>query len=260
MRYFADADTDVGIKKKNNQDSLTVKIANTPSGEALIAVICDGMGGLAKGELASAVVVQAFSDWFTYDFPRILSDGWIDRDIIRDSWTSIVEDCNSKLWRFGAENNIKLGTTITVLMFFKDVYYIMNVGDSRAYHITNSSIKQITKDHTLVAREVEMGNMTEEEAMASPSRSVLLQCIGASSEINPDFFIGTVIPGSVYLLCSDGFRHAVTPNEIATEFSPDVIIDRSSMKMKIRQLIELNKQRLETDNISAILIRTIQGV
>ena len=117
-------------------------------------------------------------------------------------------------------------------------------------------LKQITTDQTFIAREIALGHMTEEEAMMDSRRNVLLQCIGASNEVFPEMFFGPVQKDAAYMLCSDGFRHEITPEEIYGYMNPSVLFDEKSMNDNTVSLIELNKQRMETDNISAVLIRT----
>lgn len=98
--------------------------------------------------------------------------------------------------------------------------------------------------------------MTPEQAAVDPQRNVLLQCIGASSVIQPDFFSGKLSEGQVYLLCCDGFRHTIQPQEIHQALNPAVMTSEQAMQNALVALTELNKRRLEEDNISAILIRT----
>ena len=99
--------------------------------------------------------------------------------------------------------------------------------------------------------------MTQEEAERDPRRNMLLQCIGASKTVKPDFVDGTVSENECYMLCSDGFRHMITEDEIKAAFAPSVNATEEQMKSNIIKLIELNKERNETDNISAILIKTV---
>lgn len=118
------------------------------------------------------------------------------------------------------------------------------------------TVTVLTKDQTVVAREVELGHLTPEEAEKDSRRSVLLQCIGASDEVYPDMFFGDTKLNAVYMLCSDGFRHEITENEIYQYLNPNVMVDADGMKRNMDSLIDLNKQRQERDNISAVSIRT----
>lgn len=254
MNYIVSANTDIGIVKSTNQDSLSVKVINTSIGRMSFAILCDGMGGLSKGEVASASVIRAFDLWVSNDLPR-LCNAPIDGNVIKNQWEKILLDQNSMIKTYGARQGVKLGTTAVVMLLTDTNYYIMNVGDSRAYEFTDV-MTQITNDQTFVAREVALGNMTPEQAEVDERRSVLLQCIGASEEVYPDFFVGATRQNATYMLCSDGFRHEITADEIFAKFQPGVLLDDISMNQNTLDLIELNKQRNERDNISVVLVRT----
>ena len=148
-----------------------------------------------------------------------------------------------------------MGTTVTAILLTEKRYYILNIGDSRIYEICED-VKQLTKDQTVVAREVALGNMTEEEARYDTRRNVLLQCVGASENVYPEFVFGETKKNAVYMLCSDGFRHEVSKEEFFQEFCPENMTNKTVMFQKITELIERNKQRGESDNITAALIRT----
>ena len=254
MNYIVSANTDVGLVKDTNQDSLSVKVINTALGRMVFAVLCDGMGGLSKGEVASATVIKAFEQWVYNELP-LLCNSEIDADIINMQWKRIITEQNNSIKSYGAKQGVKLGTTAVIMLLTDTKYYIMNVGDSRAYEI-KEGLNQITADQTFVAREVAFGNMTPEQAEVDPRRSVLLQCVGASEEVYPDFFTGEIKTEATYMLCSDGFRHEISIDEIYTRFSPEALLDEFTMNQNSVDLIELNKSRGERDNISVVLIRT----
>ena len=114
----------------------------------------------------------------------------------------------------------------------------------------------MTEDQTLVAREVRRGNMTPEQAEADPRRNVLLQCIGASRVVVPQFLQFDFDINQTYMMCSDGFRHKVSEQEIHKAFSPSVISDKQVVIDNSKALVELNKSRMETDNITVLTIKT----
>lgn len=254
MNFIVSANTDIGIVKNTNQDSLSVKVINTSIGRMSFAILCDGMGGLAKGEVASASVIRAFDEWVNNELP-LLCSAPLDENTIKAQWEKILLDQNNIIKTYGARQGVKLGTTAVVMLLTDNQYFIMNVGDSRAYEFTET-MAQLTNDQTFVAREVALGNMTPEQAEVDERRSVLLQCIGASEEVYPDFFVGETKQNATYMLCSDGFRHEITPDEIFAKFQPGVLLDDSTMNQNTLDLIELNKQRNERDNISVVLVRT----
>ena len=254
MHYIISASTDIGIKKSTNQDSLTVKILDTQQGKMVFALLCDGMGGLAKGEVASSELVEAFQTWVVEELPEIC-DKPIEDSVIRQQWSRIAETQNNRIINYGNHCGIRLGTTVVAMLITEERYYIMNVGDSRAYELAEG-IRQLTKDQTLVEREIALGNLTPEEAESDPRRSVLLQCIGASEDVYPDFFFGRTRKNAVYMLCSDGFRHEVSSYEIFEMLEPNRMLDEKTMRQNVEYLIGLNKSRMEQDNISVITIRT----
>lgn len=254
MNYIVSANTDIGLTKDTNQDSLSVKVINTDQGKLAFALLCDGMGGLAKGEVASASVIKAFDRWVAEELP-FLAAAPLDEEILKNQWNNIIQEQNKTIQAYGGRLGVKLGTTVVLLLITEEKYFIMNVGDSRAYEISDN-LYQLTKDQTFVAREVELGNMTPEQAEVDQRRSVLLQCVGASNTVCPDFFVGNSKTNATYMLCSDGFRHEVTPQEIFDKMQPDVLLDDATMNQNTIDLIELNKQRSERDNISVVLIRT----
>lgn len=254
MNYIVAAKTDIGTTKDTNQDSFSVKVINTQQGRMVFAVLCDGMGGLAKGEVASATVIKAFDKWVNEDLPTLCRDT-IEDYVIREQWCSIIEKQNELIKTYGERQGLRLGTTAVVMLLTQDKYYILNVGDSRAYELS-SKLKQITVDQTFVAREVALGNMTEEQAKLDERRNVLLQCVGASDKVYPEMFYGDVLKDSVYMLCSDGFRHEVTSEEIFENLRPELMTDDNIMYQHAETLINVNKQRNERDNISVVLIRT----
>ena len=254
MNFIVSATTDIGLTKSTNQDSYNVRVFSTNQGKVVLAVLCDGMGGLSKGEVASASVVNAFCKWADTRLPILCENEITDSDI-RADWVGIATDYNEKIKNYAASCGTNMGTTVTAMLLTESRYYIINVGDTRAYEIADA-VTVLTKDQTVVAREVELGNLTPEEAERDSRRSVLLQCIGASDEVYPDMFFGDTKLNAVYMLCSDGFRHEITEDEIHQYLNPNVMVDADGMKQNMDAHIDLNKQRQERDNISVVSIRT----
>lgn len=253
MKYVGMAETDVGISKKTNQDSVCIKIAETPDKKQIVlAVVCDGMGGLEKGELASATVIRCFNEWFEKVLPEKIDNySW---DKLGEEWKDMITEQNQKILSFGKLLRVNLGTTLSAMLIMEDKYMIAHVGDSRIYSITNK-VEQLTEDQTFVTREVKRGTMTMEQAMADPRRNMLLQCVGASRIVEPEMIFGEVVPDSVYMLCSDGFRHVINEQEMYDVFGRDKTDKPEEMRQRIRLLINTVKDRGEKDNITAALIK-----
>lgn len=254
MNFIVCANTDIGTTRINNQDSVLVKVMNTAQGRMVLAVLCDGMGGLQKGEAASAVVIRAFDQWALTELP-ILCDQELTDARIQRSWERIIYQLDELIKEYGKKETVTLGTTAVILLLTKQRFYILNVGDSRAYELTDK-IKQLTVDQTYVNREIILGNMTEQQAKKDPRRNILLQCIGASETVHPAMFFGDTKRNAVYMLCSDGFYHEVTVDEIYEKLQPSVVTDRDRMQENIIKMTDISKKRGEKDNISVALIRT----
>lgn len=256
MRYITAYASDVGIKKETNQDAILIKKARTEQGEVLFAVICDGMGGLEKGEVASGEVIQRFGKWFHEELPQMLYEGFEEQTLWK-RWKELVLEENQRIEIYGKKNGVSLGTTLTAFLAVAEQYYVVHVGDSRIYELSDM-LYQITEDQTLVAREIAAGRLREEQAETDPRKSVLLQCIGASKIVEPVFYKGKVKENAAYMLCSDGLRHVCTPAEMWNSFCFAANLDEKMMKHNILAFIEMLKQRQEKDNISCILIKTIR--
>ena len=142
MNFIISANTDIGTVKATNQDSLHVKTINTSQGRMVFAIMCDGMGGLAKGEVASATVVKAFMDWSVTSLPA-LCNAPLEDTVIRAQWEQIITRENERIKAYGASQGVRLGTTVVAMLLTQNRYYILNVGDTRAYEIV-SGLRQIT--------------------------------------------------------------------------------------------------------------------
>ena len=255
MSFLATVHTDAGIGKENNQDSALQIEARTDFGDVMLSVVCDGMGGLDKGVVASATVIEAFSEWFEKELPKLIHLEDVERMIFGE-WEELILDCNQKISAYADELRIKMGTTLNAILFLRGRYYIANVGDSRAY-LLSDGLYQLTKDQTLVQREVDMGRLTAEKAAVSPRRNILLQCVGASPIVTPDYYSGSFAAGQVYMQCSDGFRHVVTGEEIYRYLNTQELTDERKMADNAVYLTELNKNRQEKDNITVLLVKVV---
>ena len=252
MEYIAACDTDVGITKTINQDSVCVKTAKTGTGRAALILVCDGMGGLSRGELASAEVIRSFAGWFDRELPFELPE-W-DWQTAAHNVISRLRRLNAKLCEYGRRECMQLGTTATGIIAVNSEFMTFHVGDTRIYKISDK-LSQLTDDHTFVNREVKRGNMTPEEARTDPLRNALVQCIGVTDDVFPEVKLGNLENGVNYMICSDGFRHVLREKELFEELSPKTLRTKDDMKKKLRQLIDTVKSRDESDNITAALFR-----
>lgn len=253
MQYFYSCYTDVGIRKQVNQDACVVKAMRRQGKNYLLAVMCDGVGGLSSGEVASANAVREFSEWFEHELVDLLEGDENLDDILFQRWNLLINKINDSLVEYGKKQHEKLGTTLSCLLITGNEYYIAHVGDSRIY-LMNPGLQQLTEDQTLVAKEVREGILTPEQALTDPRGNIILQCVGAMKRVAPDFIKGHFSGDVTFLLCTDGFRHKISEEEIMNylgEYTPP-----ESMKQNLHFLTETVKERGEKDNITSILIKT----
>ncbi|SDB51867.1 Serine/threonine protein phosphatase PrpC [Pseudobutyrivibrio sp. YE44] len=260
-KFKTDTYTDIGTKKDVNQDALVLKQASVRGiGNVCFGCLCDGMGGLSCGEIASAAFIHRMDEWFNVQLPYLFTrtDFTEQLDIesihsniylrqVKKDWSAIVQEMNLRLKNYGNNLAIKLGTTVVAILLINDEYLIMNVGDSRAYLISDYESRVLTHDHSYVQQQIDLGNMTEEEANNSNKKSLLLQCIGASEQVIPSFYSGNCNPSDKILLCSDGFWRKLDIEEMK---------NTAKKKNGLETMTKMVIERGETDNISSLLIAT----
>lgn len=256
-KYTTAAVSDAGIVKEVNQDCVLIEEAMTPGGTVLLVAVCDGMGGLRGGEDASAIMTGVLSQWFEETLPSILYDKnfLLDQDAFKAELSVAVRIADNKIKRTVMGES---GTTVTAALFLNNKYYIANVGDSRAYILRNN-FTQLTTDQTLVQQLIDQGLISHEEAERHPQKNVLLQCVGASDTISPEFLFGDVEKGDIFVVCSDGFRHVITVNEFEAALRTGDEVTEGNLQKKLVKLVNTVKTRGERDNISAVVIHVSCG-
>lgn len=247
MRYMATGLTDKGRRKKVNQDTvLILKIGKQK--EDVLAVVCDGMGGLDKGELASREAVKAFLNWSRLSYME-LEDREIPEefeDLLYESWESLLQQIHRKVYLYGKKNRIRIGTTVTAMLFRDENYYIAHVGDSRGYEVTKKGERRLTQDQTLADI---MGGKYEKDS------NVLIQGLGASDTIRPVYQSGKVKRTAVYLLCSDGLGNKIEDEEFSRYLKETEKPDIQILEKAGKALIKEARRRGEGDDISILLIQ-----
>lgn len=253
MNYVAGSVSDIGIKRKSNQDSFCYELAEYQGEKIAYMVICDGMGGFSKGELASAEVLTAFDRWFHNRMPAILESGF-SAEALREEWYALAESENRRISEYASKNRLKMGTTLTAALFLREQYYVIHIGDSRLYEIRDSEVIQVTHDHTVTQREIDNGFLSPDDAELDPRQHILLQCLGAGRDIAPDFVVGTVRPDTSYLMCSDGFRHKFSKAEMQERLNAGSNLSKKKIEHNLRESMDWIKDRGESDNITAGLL------
>ncbi len=205
--------TDKGAVRKDNQDSFIIEKCD--AADCTIFAVCDGMGGANAGELASQISNKAF---VSYIYERLTARGRKKTDIPQ-MLTDACKEANGVSYEYSMfdETCRGMGSTIVGGVIKNNGSgYIVNVGDSRAYLISRNAgtIKQITKDHSLVQEMVEAGMITKEQAKNHPQKNIITRAVGSEATVKADLFPVSIDAGDVLLLCSDGLTNTVADEEI----------------------------------------------
>jgi serine/threonine protein phosphatase PrpC len=235
--------TDVGCQRSTNQDTLgnlVGQFANRTDELGLLYAVADGMGGHARGEVASALAIEnLFARYYA-------SDPDVDP---RENLAQVMIATNSAVHQAGSGNDDRgMGTTLTLALLQGRTLYVGNVGDSRTYRIRAGQIEQLSEDHSLIGEQVRQGLLSEAQAKKSNVRNVITRAVGYRAHVEPDTFAFPVEAGDILLLCSDGLHGLVENSELAE------ILSTQPLAQAVPALIALAKQRGGPDNITALAI------
>lgn len=223
--------TDVGRLRKNNQDAIIL-------GNGL-AGVADGMGGHKGGEIASAGLRDGLLRETKGSKPS------------REKLEEAVQKVNLELWeqQEGDASLSGMGTTLTVIWPTESDMLIGQVGDSRAYLLRNSTLTQVTEDHSMVADMVRKGVLTEEQAACHPMRNYITRAVGTEAKIEVDMTIHDRQTGDRWLICSDGLHGMISTEKLAG------LMGNENLEYAADQLLQAALEGGGKDNISLILIQ-----
>lgn len=238
--------TDKGAVRRDNQDCFIIE--NRPKGNCAVAVVCDGMGGAKAGDFASRLSAKTFVSSvyealptrlrFTRGYEKLLRDGC-------NAANGVVYEYS----RFEPEYN-GMGTTIVGGVITRHKAYLVNAGDSRAYHLRRKKITQITRDHSYVQELLNSGAITAEEARTHPKKNIITRALGVDKQLACDYFEVPLKIGDGILLCSDGLTNTVTDSEILKAYEAF-----GEPKQVCDMLMALALERGARDNVSVVLIK-----
>lgn len=237
------AKTDVGAFRDNNQDAfLTGTFVN---GDAW-AVVCDGMGGVSGGQIASKLCVEKAS--------TVIKKGYRNRMSVKSAKNlleSAVSAANAVVFEEALKDNeLKgMGTTIVAVVIIGSIAVIAYVGDSRAY-IINDTVTQVTKDHSLVQLMIDTGRITPEEAKTHPDKNIITRAVGIENFVDIDIEIVDISAEDKLLLCTDGLSGAVENNDILN-------IVKEYNEVSAEKLIEKAIENGSRDNITAVIVDSV---
>jgi serine/threonine protein phosphatase PrpC len=235
MRVECASRTDVGLKRKVNEDSLLA------APERSLWVVADGMGGHEAGEVASAMVVEALG--------RLAPSE--DLDHLADEAVASLRHVNGELIDLARARDLDrtIGTTVVGLALAGESYRCFWAGDSRAYLLRDGMIRRLTRDHSLVQTLVDSGMIKPEEADRHENSNVITRAVGVSETLEVDIVSGDARPGDRFMLASDGLTRVVDDQEIAAE------LERGSPADAAERLVQTVLARGAPDNVTIVVLR-----
>jgi protein phosphatase len=252
MRISGIGATDIGRKRQLNEDYFIC------DNETNIYLVADGMGGVPGGELASKMAVDAFlakiqpllqDEEVTLPFELNANNGYIP-SLLKYA----IEEANSTVYQYGFHDPSKkgMGTTFTAAITYEEKLYVGHIGDTRLYRVRSGKIVQLSEDHTLVQQLVKDGHITPKEACHHPKKNVITRSLGPKPKVKIDILCEQLIPGDIYLLCSDGLYEMVEEEDFSSELLP---LEGNGLESAGKKLIKLANKGGGKDNITLVLFR-----
>ncbi len=235
--------TDVGNVREQNQDYYQISRLDE---ETLLAVVCDGMGGAKAGNVASRLACEVFTEEVARSFKKEMTLQEMER-VIRSAAglanVSVFE--HSQL----SEEFRGMGTTLVTALLCPKGTLVLNIGDSRAYHIGAEGVSCVTTDHSVVQLMVQRGELTPEQAKTHPSKNLITRAVGTGPQVAADVFTPATQEGDFLLLCTDGLSNQMADQEILFE-----VIHGARVDDCCQRLLEIAKERGAPDNVTSVLI------
>ncbi len=243
----------VGLQREHNEDALfaltTLLASNGTTYPFGIYIVADGMGGHQYGEVASEVAVRTMSEHLIEHIYRpIFQINQQSPDApLRDILEAGVNLAHNAILGFAPGG----GTTLTLVLILDNQMAIAHVGDSRVYEVKlNGAMRALTRDHSLVKRLEELGQLTPEEAAVHPQRNVLYRALGQGEPFEPEIITAPVPESGYLLICSDGLWGVIPEKTIG-----NIIKTAPTLHEACQQLVDAANEAGGPDNISAILVR-----
>ena len=235
--------TDIGKVRAQNQDAFRIVDLDR---HTVLAVVCDGMGGAKSGNIASKLAVDVFVEEVRCSYKSSMSQEQCEQ-LLR----SAVKLANYTVYDQSRqfEEFAGMGTTLVAALVSGKNATVVNVGDSRCYHVTRSDIYRVTVDHSLVQVMLDRGDLTPEEARNYPGKNFITRAVGTEPTVESDVFAVRMERGEALLLCSDGLHNEVDDQEILFE-----VVHGVNNEECCQRLLDIANMRGAPDNVTSVLI------
>ena len=237
--------TNRGKVRRQNQD--VFKVLFDEERNVAVLVVCDGMGGARAGNVASALAAESFM----HHMGKYVEDVGVQSDAAMKMADAVLAANRAVFEKsISDEECVGMGTTLAAAISTSEGEVVVNIGDSRVYHVTDSDITQVTKDHSVVEDMVSRGDLTRAEARRHPNKNLITRALGTNHEEEPDVFFLNLNQGEYILLCSDGLSNVVLDFEILLALQQG-----TSVKECCEKLVEIALSRGAPDNVTAVIFQ-----
>jgi len=255
VRIHSGFASNTGMVRDVDEDSIlavqyTTLCEGLPSVSVGFFAVCDGIGGADAGEVASRIAVQALGERILKQVVLVMAEGeTLLPERVVEVMRSAVEYANQNILAYRHQENLDMGSTLSCALIIGQNVWIANVGDSRTYILHAGQLRQISRDHSLVAGLLAAGMIEADEVFTHPQRNIILRSLGDKVNVSVDIFTETVEPGDLILICCDGLWEMVRPPEIVGTMQsfPD---PQDACKELVRQANQAGGE----DNISVIVV------
>jgi protein phosphatase len=236
--------TDPGCVRPQNQDAFKMEQLDK---NALLCVVCDGMGGAKSGNVASTLAVDVFTQEVLAAYKSGMSFEQMSALML-----SAGKTANTAVYTKAqqGEEFRGMGTTLVAALIQGKCAAVLNVGDSRAYRINRGGIRRVTTDHSVVELMIQRGEVTQEEARHYPGRNLITRAVGTESDVKCDLFRLDLDRGDCVLLCSDGLTNLVDDQEILFE-----VVHGANKQRCCQSLLKIAQNRGAPDNVTCVLVQ-----
>ena len=241
MEYWGLSDT--GKVRAQNQDAFRIEELDR---HTVLAAVCDGMGGAKSGNIASRLAIDVFTDEVLRSYKPGMGPeqvGQLLENAVKLANFTVYDQARQ------FEDFAGMGTTLVAALVSGKNAAVINVGDSRCYHITRDDIRRVTVDHSLVQLMVDRGELTEEQARDYPGKNYITRAVGTEPTVESDIFHIRVERGDALLLSSDGLHNEVDDQEILFEVVHGVNNDNCCQR-----LLDIANMRGSPDNVTSVLV------
>lgn len=247
MKFSVYGITDVGKRRAINEDNFVIYGFNNSNVGFLL--LADGMGGHNAGEVASLTAVETVK----HELEKTVEETQHDRIVY--NLLSSIDYANKKVFELAIHDITKagMGSTFVAAYVVENKLYLANIGDSRAYLVTENDVVKMTVDHSVVQELVDGGSITPEEAAVHPDKNIITRALGTEQFVDADLFEYSLKSGDYILLCSDGLYEMINDSLFY-----EILKKHENLEDAAKEMVEIANENGGRDNITVIILKCFE--